>query len=346
MEYLILAELPDSQTVTAWNACLDDSQFAAQYAAPEFFEEPYFRDRKPFAVLAKEGAQVYGVATGLLDERTITCGAPGSPHICVRRGADVEAVGRALGAGLRAHASGSTEFIGAFSWIALPGLERQGFRVRSYGPPLSTILLDLSKGPEALFSECSETRRNKIRRAVKAGVEVGEMDLDRDFDSYYDLYSHWCAFKGVMRQPYDVQRLAFGSTANRLVLVARRDGRMIGVSTFRFRRPGIVEYAGNVSRREDTRVRPNDLLLWRAIEWAAKQGGFSFFSMAGAHFFLQKFGGRTYSTFRYSLDLTLLRRHHTLESVHSAVARVYQRLPEGARHTVNRLLGRAQESSE
>jgi hypothetical protein len=40
---------------------------------------------------------------------------------------------------------------------------------------------------------------------------------------------------------------------------ARHDGRVVGVSTFRFRKPGIVEYAANVSRRKETRIRQNDL---------------------------------------------------------------------------------------
>jgi hypothetical protein len=60
---------------------------------------------------------------------------------------------------------------------------------------MCTILLDLSKGKDWLFRQCSERRRNKIRRAMKAGVEVAEMNTDWDFDEYYELYRDWCDFK-------------------------------------------------------------------------------------------------------------------------------------------------------
>jgi hypothetical protein len=169
------------------------------------------------------------------------------------------------------------------------------------------------------------------------------MNIERDFDEYYELYRHWCGFKNTACQPYDVQRSVFAIKGNRLVLVARHDGRMVGVSTFRFRRPGVVEYAANVSRREETKVRQNDLLLWRGIEWSVEQGNFSHFSMAGAHFFLQKFGGQAHATYRYSLDRTWLRRRDTAAALRSTAMRLYHRLPERVRRTAKKLIRRSGE---
>jgi hypothetical protein len=54
--------------------------------------------------------------------------------------------------------------------------------------------------------------------------------------------------KRQRRQPYEIQRAVFELGGNRLRLVARHNGRVIGVSTFRYRRPGIMEYTANVSR--------------------------------------------------------------------------------------------------
>jgi lipid II:glycine glycyltransferase (peptidoglycan interpeptide bridge formation enzyme) len=70
----------------------------------------------------------------------------------------------------------------------MPGLKAAGFRLKKFNVPMCTILLDLSKGKDWLFRQCSERRRNKIRRAMKAGVEVAEMNTDWDFDEYYELY--------------------------------------------------------------------------------------------------------------------------------------------------------------
>ena len=241
-------------------------------------------------------------------------------------------------------ATGERKFISVYSWLAIPDMRKVGYREHKGHSPLGTILLDLRKPAEQIFKEFSETRRNKIRRAIKAGVVVTELDIDREFDEYYDIYSHWCKFKGIELIPYDVQRETLSLQGNRLLLAARHDGKLVGVSIFRFRRPGIIEYAANVSRREDSRVRQNDLLLWRAIEWASAKGDLRCFSLAGAHFFLQKFGGTIYPTYRYSKDLSFLRRRHAKESLMILGMNVYRSLPDRVKQVVRRLAGRDEES--
>ena len=99
MEHVIVTSAVSESLEAAWNACLDSADFAAHYTAPEFFREKYFDGRWPFAVLAVHDDVIHGVATGCLDRRDINCGAPGSPHVCVRGGADLDKVGRALAAG-------------------------------------------------------------------------------------------------------------------------------------------------------------------------------------------------------------------------------------------------------
>jgi hypothetical protein len=337
MNHLILTSSPDEATTSAWNNCLDNSDFAGLYTAPDFFGIQYFHNQRPFAVLASSDALIHGVVTGLLAERVTNCGHSGSPQICIRKGSDVESVGKALAAGLKSHARSSTQFVSAFAWNVVPGFGSVGFRVRKFGTPLGTILLDLSKGVDQLFRECTESRRANIRRAIKAGVEVTELNIDRDFNDYYALYSQWCQLKGLDCHPYDLQRAVFESKGNRLLLVARHNGRMVGVSTFRFRRPGIMEYTANVSRREETKLKQNDLLMWRAIEWSAQQKDIRYFSMAAAHTFLQRFGGHPHAMYRYSLDLTTFRRRHLAETARAAAVTVYHALPQRAQMGVRKL---------
>jgi lipid II:glycine glycyltransferase (peptidoglycan interpeptide bridge formation enzyme) len=231
-----------------------------------------------------------------------------------------------------------TKFISAFSWNEVAGFQSAGFRAKKWESPSGTVLLDLSRGADALLRDCTKTHRYNIRHALKAGVEVTEMDIGRDFDEYYALYEHWCAFKRCAPQPYDLQRAVFEARENRLLLVARHNGRVVGASTFRFRRPGIIEYAANVSRREETKLTQNDLLLWRAIEWSTQQKDIRYFSMAGAHKFLQGFGGTRHATYRYSLDLTAFRRRDVAEIAQAAAMGVYRALPERARAGLKRLL--------
>jgi hypothetical protein len=338
MDKVILTSIPDDSTIAAWNDCLDNSEFAGPYTAPEFFGVQYFKDQGRFAVLAISDSVVHGVVTGLLADRDMDCGHSGSPQICIRRGSNAEAVGKALAAGLKSHTLPSTKFISAFAWNEVAGFQSAGFRVKRYQAPLGTIVLDLSRGTDTLFREFAETRRYNIRRAIKAGVEVGEMNIDSDFNDYYALYKHWSEFKGFAPRPYDMQQAVFGSRGHRLTLVARHNGRMIGVSTFRFRRPSLIEYAANVSRREETKLKQNDLLMWRAIEWSSQQKDIRYFSMAGAHTFLERFGGHRHATVRYSLDLTVLHRRDLAETGHAVALRVYKALPQRARKQLKKLL--------
>jgi hypothetical protein len=322
----------------AWNDCLDNSEFAGIYMAPDFFGVQYFRDQGPFAVLAVRDGVVHGVVTGHFARQEVECGHSGSPQICVRSGSDLELVGKALATGLRSLQRRSTKFISAFAWNEVAGFQTAGFRIKRFKVPLGTIVLDLSRGTDLLFREFAESRRYNIRRVIKAGVEVAEMNVDRDFDDYYVLYKHWCEFKGIAPQPYDVQRAVFESRDNRLLLVARHLGRIIGVSTFRFRRPNLIEYAANVSRREETKLKQNDLLMWRAIEWSSQQKDIRYFSMAAAHTFLQRFGGHQHATYRYSLDLTTFRRRDLAEKGRAVALTIYHALPPGARERLKKLL--------
>jgi hypothetical protein len=338
MDNVVLTSIPDDSTAVAWNDCLDNSEFAGIYTSPDFFRVQYFRDRSPFAVLAVRDSVVHGVVTGFFADRNMECGHSGSPQICVRTGSDLETVGKALATGLKSLRHPSTKFISAFAWNEVSGFRSAGFRIKRFEVPWGTIVLDLSRGTDVLFREFAETRRGNIRRVIKAGVEVAEMNIDCDFDDYYALYKHWCEFKGIAVHPYEIQRAVFESRANRLVLVARHSGRMIGVSTFLVRRPNLIEYASNVSRREETKLKQNDLLMWRAIEWSSQQKDIRYFSMAAAHTFLQRFGGQQHATYRYSRDLTAFRRRDLAEKGRSIALRIYHALPQRAREKLKKWL--------
>ena len=345
MSFIIVTSPPAGPVLDSWNASLDQSDFASHYTSPAFLIEPYFAGKNPFAVLAVDASGVVlGVATGLRSATQITCGASGSPHVCIRRGVDQAAVSAALLDGVESHArNGGSELTEIYAWEPLAAAKARGFRVSQCRAPLGTIVLDLTHGAEGLFKEFSETRRNKVRRAIRANVEVTEFDIERDFDAYYEIYLHWCSFKHLPPQACDVQRKVLAMPGHRLALVARHEGQIIGVSTFRYRDPGVMEYAANVSRREQTKVRQNDLLIWRAVEWACARKGISLFSMAGAHFFLQKFGGEMRSTYRYRKDRTLFRRHDLADFGRTIVVKSYQALPDSVRSRLKRLLNKSDE---
>lgn len=337
----VMEEAPGTSRESWWNALLSDVEFPSHYTSPGFFREIYFEKLKPFAIGAYEpGGELGGLLTCVQRGSQLICGNFGTPQVVIRRGSNPERTGEILAAALvRQAVRRKCELITVTCWAPNEGFKRIGFKETVNFAPSGTVLLDLTRGPDVLFKEFSATSRNQIRHAIRENVEVTPCDVDRDFDDYYQLHQEWCEFKRVPATPYDVQRQALFETAHRLILIARHQGKVIGSSAFRFRLPGVVEYAANISRREETKIRQNDLLLWRAIEWAAKAGGTAF-SMGSAQLFAQKFGGKPHPTYRYRLDLTFMRRHDGREQIRRAALRMYHKLPAAMQRVAKRSLVR------
>lgn len=333
MEWEILHAFPAGAQEAAWRECLATADYPSHYTAPEFFREPYIAGRKPFAILARVGERVDGVLTGTWEGRRVVCGSFARPQVSCRRDADRDAVARAFAAALEGEEFADADVATVHAWVPMDALRACGFYRRVWDGDRCNVVLDLATPPELLFKGFSESRRRGIRRAIKMGVEVTPLDLERDFAAYYEIYAEWCATKAIRANSAGMQRAAFELGGNRLILAARYEGRIVGVSTFRYQRGGLVEYAANCSRRDDTECRPNDLLMWRAIEWASA-GGFRLFSMGGAHLFLRKFGGVLHPTVAYMRDHTLLRSHAAREIANVASIRMWRALPPRARRVL------------
>src|SRR5262249_28676300 len=106
----------------------------------------------------------------------------------------------------------------------------------------------------------------------------------------------------------------------------------------RFSPRGIMEYAANSSLESSLRLRPNDLLHWRAIEWGCTEG-MTRYNLGGAHLFLRKFGGELVPTIRYRLDMSLFRQHAIGDWIADKAEMIRPYVPESAL-TVGRSLHR------
>jgi CelD/BcsL family acetyltransferase involved in cellulose biosynthesis len=101
-----------------------------------------------------------------------------------------------------------------------------------------------------------------------------------------------------------------------------------------------VEYSNNSSLDEFLPLKPNDRLLWNAIEWACREG-FPRFSLGGAHRFLREFGGTITPVYRYRLDRTRLRRHDLRENLTDWGRAKLRQMPRPVEKAVRRLAGKA-----
>jgi hypothetical protein len=341
MKTVILTAYPEENIKQKWMSLLDSADYASHYSSPEFFVEPYFYDKNPFAVLIfDENDRIDGVLTGIHVDGELICGREGTPNLIIRRGCDFDKIGRFMADALISHGGENCKLISVCAWNQNAGFLQKRFLERAYQGGSGTIVLDLTQNQEQLFKKISETQRRAIRNAIRANVIVTEFDMNRDFDEYYTLYVDWCTYKKLPINSYELQRSVFSNTDNRLILVARYEGKLIGVSTFRYRYPGIIDYAANVSRREESKYRQNSLLMWKAIEWAKTKPEFYKFNMAGAHYFLLKFGGDLHTTYRYRLDRTKFRRHDVSDALAKAAFIMFKSLPSPIRGVIKAIKDR------
>jgi lipid II:glycine glycyltransferase (peptidoglycan interpeptide bridge formation enzyme) len=170
-------------------------------------------------------------------------------------------------------------------------------------------MLDLGPSPDALFRKFSQTRRNDIRRAIRCGVSVDLAKSRDDVTAYYTVYVDWARRRRLQITGEEKFLEEFFTTRrNRQLLLARYNGEVIAGVVLRFFPGGVAEYAARSFLQSALHLKPNDLLHWRAIEWAYAEG-LTQYNLGGPGLFLRKFGGEVVPTTRHRLDLSLFRRH-------------------------------------
>ncbi len=291
---------PEPALERAWRAYALKEQYPTHYIAPEFFLEPFFAHKNPFAILVLKGEEIVAVLTGMHEKEFLRCGNSGSPQLSVSAECDAAGIS-SLATSLRAEAG--RKGITLASFYSVPALEKHGFFRRTSG---ATMMLDLQQGPESLYKQFNKGRRSDIQFAIRAGVEVMEAASEDDFERYYNVHCEWCTRKNLPQHSRDVMFRALRLRSNRKLFLAVHDGKLIAGSIVRFLENGIAEYAANNSPEEYRSLKPNPLLNWAAIQWAYKQG-LKNFSMGGSHPYLRHFGGKEVPIYRYSLDATLLK---------------------------------------
>jgi hypothetical protein len=130
--FTILHSFPSPDIEKAWRECLSRVEFPAHYDAPEYFAEPCWAGRRPFAILAMDQGSVVGVLTGLHEENEVICGLQSRPQICIDPTADSGAALISLARGLLEE-SGSVKLVTVYtwSWMPLDMFEVYGFRRRA-----------------------------------------------------------------------------------------------------------------------------------------------------------------------------------------------------------------------
>jgi hypothetical protein len=335
-EAVALHEFPAPGLELAWREMLTRVALPSHYTSPEWFREPYFEGKRPFAILVLQSGRAVAVVTGFHEGEEVRCGLPTRPQVQIVEEEMSSESWTVLREALEKEA-GKAALVSVYSWEWMPlaGLEKFGYRRKVVQ---EIPMLDLTLGAETLLKQCDKKRRNSIRYAIKNGVEVAEGEKDEELRAFHDIYEGWCRSKQTHCYPYAVEQRAFRETrGNRKIFLARHSGKIIAGSVFRFFPGGLVDYSRNGSLPEHQGLKPNDILAWRAVEWAC-ENGFLRMSMGGSHRFLREFGGAAVPVQRYRLDRSLLRRHDRREEMVESAGKLVKRLPPQWETRVRKIL--------
>ncbi len=342
LDFVILHSFPAPEMEGKWRDYLTQVECPAHYDAPEFFQEPYWEGKKPFAVLAIEDGRVSGVLTGIHLPHEAVAGQVSRSQVSVAKTSDAAAVTGMLARGLLEEGR-SEPLLTAYAWngtVPEDGFHAHGFHKRLCP---GAVILDLSKGPDTLFRELHTMRRRNIRYATRNGVEVAQAQTVEDIRAFYDIYHAW---RMTPRKEIHGEELPYSlfegwfrlNQRNRKFFLARHSGRIIAGSTLRVCPGGLVEYANNSSLDEFLHLKPNDLISWKAIEWAAG-AGFKRYSLGACGRFHREFGGAVVPVVRYRMDQTFLRRHDLGEKLRDRGRETLNKLPAGIEKRIRKTLG-------
>jgi hypothetical protein len=337
MTHVVLKAFPDARLAERWNAFLGEAHLPTHYVTPNYFVDAYVSGDR-FAVLAVDDAgEITAVSTGVLDKSSAISGMFSRPQTVFRRGTNKAAAMKALSEGL-VELAGEHSLSELYSWEQADGFGPLGMAESRSNDSTSVVMLDLSVGPDVIFSAFSRTRRNEIRKWQKLGVvEIKPLETNEELTDLYRIQCDWKARKGHPDDSLERMRTAVAQTGNRRVIIAKVEGKTVAGSFYRFCPGGVVEYSANFSIPDFQKFRPNDLIGWEAILWACRDG-FSHFSMGGSHLFLRRFGGETLMTFGYRRDTRKLSVDTLREGAHDVSVRIYQSLPGSVRSGVKKVL--------
>jgi hypothetical protein len=340
MKFEIITNYPAPEIEKKWFAFLPDSDYPSHYTSPGFFKEPFWAGKNPFAVLVFEEEKIVGAATGLQQEKQIVCGLEVRPQVSVSTNCDRKNVIKTLVEGLLEIGKDEAELLTFHCSQRLEDFVGFGFNEKKATGTFEVMMLDLSKGADTVFKNFSQSRRSDLRKAMREKqIEISQIETEGELAELYEIHKGWSERKQIAPDTWEMMQTVFANRDYHRIFIAKHKGKVIAGSYFRFCRNGIFEYTANNSIPEYQRFRPNDLLVWKSIEWACEQG-FKLYSMGGSHLFLRRFGGFPVSSYRYQLDRTFLKKHEKKEAVRELAIKTYQSLPPAARQTIKRIAGR------
>lgn len=135
--------------------------------------------------------------------------------------------------------------------------------------------IDLSPGTDILWQNIDRSAHRAIHKAQQANVQVRLAEDKCDLRQFFEMHLHVRKHKyHMMAQPYRFFEHIwdhFIEPRNGMLLMACKDDQVLGATLFLIWKQTLY-YKFNASNAETLNLRPNDLIIWSAIQWAKAQG--------------------------------------------------------------------------
>ena len=152
----------------------------------------------------------------------------------------------------------------------------EAFNKLRYAPAgkLNEYVVNLEKGAEELWKSVAHNKRRNIKKALKEGVEVVQSRNHEDLLTFYSMLEASAERGGFSSYPlpwFEAVWKVYQPEKLSKVFLASLEGKSVsGVFVVIHGKTVYALAAGSFS--EGWKVRPNDIMHWKVMEWACRNG--------------------------------------------------------------------------
>jgi hypothetical protein len=137
-----------------------------------------------------------------------------------------------------------------------------------------THSIDLTQGKNNIFKNFRSSNKRNIRKAQKEHLYVHISDSIKSLKSFYKLNCKTRKLHGLPPQPWHfferIFKYIISSNKGIVVIVSNQKKVIAGAVYFHFRNNAIYKYGA--SEKTFQHLRPNNLVMWKAIKWYCRNG--------------------------------------------------------------------------
>ncbi len=220
--------------------------------------------------------------------------------------------------------------------------------VKAFGTSFHGHVVDLRKSPETLLQSFEGSIRRGIRTAEREQVKVQRSQSVEALRSYYGLHCLTRKRHGLPPQPwhffYQIYQHILANNAGFVLLAKHQDRIIAGAVYFHFGKAAVYKYGASDFAFQS--LRPNNLVMWEAIQWLNRSGfetlnlGRTSLQNEGLRRFKQGWGSTDYPMWYLKYDYRLARFTPVSDAAHGWHNTVFERLPVSVLKAIGHLLYR------